>query len=210
MDITPETLQKAIHDLKTPLTSINCFLELLESRLPDDAYNSYILKIKTAYQQLLRQINVLHWLIKLENDSLVFSNQPMRLREAVESAVMEMINKNKFTHVNVDVHVDRTHVIKSDIIMFRQFIDTLIGEFVQDGCIDSISISSKRLPDRMIELCIGKDVDESGQIKTEIQEQEDSLPFALSKKIVRAHGGNIWLFINGHDKCFHSTFPESY
>src|SRR5690606_33793085 len=128
-----EFLSIASHELKTPLTSIKAYIQLLE-RMPDVHKDS---KFATYISRAQNQVNKLDSLIadlldisKIENGKLKVNKKPFDMEALIESAI-ETIH---YTHSHVQVKIERegdaiTHVVNGDA--FR--IDEVLINFLTNA-----------------------------------------------------------------------------
>lgn len=101
-----EFLSIASHELKTPLTSIKAYIQLLE-RMPDvqkeSKFATYISRAQTQVNKLDSLIADLLDISKIENGKLKVNKKPFDMERLIESA-METIY---YTHSHVQVKIER-------------------------------------------------------------------------------------------------------
>lgn len=209
MAIKHDLLLKIIHDFKTPLTSINCYVELLEDFLKDDRSRSYLSKIRSASNQLLKQINALYWLTKLEIGRYEYAPQRFNVTEMLGVAVAEF-SDGRLEDINCNIECRDPLVVQGDPFMFKQIVDGLLSEFSYNDFKEGICITAKRACNNLPEISITSGfLPDSAEKKHVILETEKSVPLLLSDKLVKLHGGELYILRSGlASRGFCFTFPN--
>ncbi len=110
-----EFLSIASHELKTPLTSIKAYVQLLERKLKLDKNSSeagFVTKVQGQIEKLNALITDLLDVSKIENGKLKINKKPVNLESVISNAV-ETIQQ---THEERTVKIDRQG-IKPDILI---------------------------------------------------------------------------------------------
>lgn len=101
-----EFLSIASHELKTPLTSIKAYIQLLE-RMPDiQEYSKFAAYISRAQNQISKLDGLIADLLdisKIENGKLKVNKKPFDMEQLIENA-METIY---YTHTHIQVDIER-------------------------------------------------------------------------------------------------------
>ncbi|MGH1517624.1 response regulator [Chryseobacterium sp. JK1] len=109
-----EFLSIASHELKTPLTSIKAYIQLLDRKLKLDkesAEAGFVTKVQDQIEKLNTLITDLLDVSKIENGKLKISKKPVNLEKVISNAVETILQ----THEN-KVRIDR-HGNKPDILI---------------------------------------------------------------------------------------------
>lgn len=128
------------HELRTPLNAILGYAELLDEEMMDlqlDEYRKDLEKIRVSGIHLLRLINDILDLHKMEADKLEISPEPVHTREMVEMVVGEVAplfgkNQNQF---KLDLPRDLPSMT-TDVVRIRQVLINLLGnaaKFTHEG-----------------------------------------------------------------------------
>lgn len=108
------------HELKTPLTSISGFAEMMMSGVPDDIAADFSKSIYNEAQRLIVLVGDIIKLSELDESSERFERERVNLRELSDNAV----NRLKFAAENKNVTV--TVVGSAQIIGVRKILDEMI------------------------------------------------------------------------------------
>jgi PAS domain S-box-containing protein len=99
-----EFIALASHELKTPLTSIHGYMQILSQRVTDEKNKMFVQKTKKQVAKLSALVTDLLDVSKIEAGKLQFSNEELAIREVVEDAI------NLFFHSNegyeISLHTD--------------------------------------------------------------------------------------------------------
>ncbi|MDR2238593.1 MAG: response regulator [Chryseobacterium sp.] len=110
-----EFLSIASHELKTPLTSIKAYIQLLDRKLKLDKESSeagFLTKVQDQIEKLNSLITDLLDVSKIENGKLKINKKPANLENVIANAIDTILQ----THDENNVRIDR-HGIKPDLLI---------------------------------------------------------------------------------------------
>ncbi len=110
-----EFLSIASHELKTPLTSIKAYVQLLERKLKLDKESSeagFVTKVQGQIEKLNTLITDLLDVSKIENGKLKINKKPVNLENVISNAIETILQ----THDQRAVKIER-HGTKPDILI---------------------------------------------------------------------------------------------
>ncbi|WP_027379590.1 hybrid sensor histidine kinase/response regulator [Chryseobacterium daeguense] len=110
-----EFLSIASHELKTPLTSIKAYIQLLDRKLKLDKETmeaSFVMKAQDQIEKLNSLITDLLDVSKIENGKLKINKKPTNLEHVIQNAIETILQ----THDENKVRIER-HGIKPDILI---------------------------------------------------------------------------------------------
>ncbi|SEH32305.1 hybrid sensor histidine kinase/response regulator [Chryseobacterium culicis] len=110
-----EFLSIASHELKTPLTSIKAYVQLLERKLKLDKESSeagFVTKVQGQIEKLNTLITDLLDVSKIENGKLKINKKPVNLENLISNAIETIVQ----THDQREVKIER-HGTKPDILI---------------------------------------------------------------------------------------------
>ena len=110
-----EFLSIASHELKTPLTSIKAYVQLLERKLKLDKESpeaGFVTKVQGQIEKLNTLITDLLDVSKIENGKLKINKKPVNLESVISNAVETILQ----THDEQNVRIER-HGTKPDILI---------------------------------------------------------------------------------------------
>ena len=225
----------AAHELKTPLTLIDGYTSMLEERLKSqNTEDYYLLLLKGIYNgtQRLRQIvdDMIDASI-IDNNLLALTFQPVwinRLLEMLEHEYKNAIDERKQTLTITEFPGSQRMIFADGERLYQAFSNIVLNaiKYTPDG--GSISIGGRLLPG-FIEITVkdnGIGVDPNdhewifekfgrlGNIslhssgKTKFMGGGPGLGLPITKGIIEAHGGAVWVESEGFDehKCPGTTF----
>ncbi len=208
--IEKDILLKAIHDLKTPLTSISCVVDLLARSIKEDK-RGYIPKIKAATEQLLDQIVVLHWLVRIETGDYEASPQRLRLKELIESTITSLCSKG-FPADNLKLDISHDIIISIDPFLLRQTIECLLKEFKLDELKNGIYIGSRREAGERVVISISNHegmVERDRDCEAIKGAKGCSISLILSNRLVNMLGGELYMGVGEGRRCYLFTIRDS-
>lgn len=203
----------AVHELRTPLTLLRGYIDVFEEELGgklDEEMTGFMRKMKVAAQQLANfTTNVLN-VSRFENDQLVLSLQEEKWSPLLQSAVNDMQLRAGVNGVSIKAQLDdNLPLVGADAVSIYEVITNLLD--------NAIKYSSKSASK---EILVRSYVTTDGLIETTVQDFGVGIPESamgnlfdkfyrdyhnrdkvggtgmglyISKAIITAHGGNIWV-----------------
>lgn len=130
-------LKLVSHELKTPVTSIKGYIQLLQSILPEevetDAKNipvkPYLHRIESQIERLIRLISEMLDLSRIEQNELILELSDFQLNEQIETVIEDL----SFSHreMQIDISHEEKISIKADKERIGQVITNLITNAVK-------------------------------------------------------------------------------
>jgi len=128
-------LKLVSHELKTPVTSIKGYVQLLLSMLPKDNNESdkklvikpYLNRIETQVERLIRLISEMLDLSRIEQQELQLKKENFSLNEQVENIIDDI------TYSNKDVQIELEHQCECSIYADKDRIGQVIINFVTNA-----------------------------------------------------------------------------
>lgn len=220
-----ELIVAVSHDLKTPLTSIIGYLELLNK--DKEAFTKEQQEfLKIAYEKsenLKKLIEELFEYTKLSNNYIRLDEVPFNISVLVNQILGEHILFLSKKNIEVKIECTKNELVcEIDVQKFIRVIENLIKNAEKYSYRNSTFIIRMWEEDENIKLSfinesdnIGEDdltkiFDEMYRIdKSRNAEVEGSgLGLAISKKIIELHGGRIWAECNGNIISFNIELPK--
>ena len=110
-----EFLSIASHELKTPLTSIKAYVQLLDRKLKlekETAEAGFMVKVQDQIEKLNSLITDLLDVSKIENGKLKINKKPTNLETVIHNSIETILQ----THENRQIKIER-HGIKPDVLI---------------------------------------------------------------------------------------------
>ncbi len=140
-----EFLANISHEIRTPLNSVIGFSELLHQTETDSIQSQYITAIESSGKTLLRLINDILDLSKIEAGKMQIHNEPINIKSIMQE-LKQMFQpqiERKGLALNVNIDKQMPKVIEMDETRIRQILINLIGNAVKFTNKGSISITIK-------------------------------------------------------------------
>lgn len=201
----------AVHELRTPLTLLRGYIDVFEEEFDgklDEELTGFMHKMKSAAQQLSAfTSNVLN-VARFENNQLILKLREEAWPPILKSAVGDMELRARLRGVKLTLKIaDNLPTVGADAVSIYEVISNLVDNAIK------YSGNSKEI---VIRSYLAKD----GMVETTIQDNGVGIPTAaipnlfdkfyrdhhnrsqaggtgmglyLSKAIIGAHGGNIWV-----------------
>lgn len=197
-----EFIALASHELKTPLTSMNGFLQLIKKQMKDDKNLPLIEKSLHQLKKLNSLISDLLDVSKIQSGKLQFNVEDFELGSLVTEIVENFQSTNE-SHM-VECAIKEKLIVKGDKIRLEQVINNLINNGIKyspgaakvDVCLQKIGnqalfsvrdygigILSENMPQLFTQFYRVKDISR--------QFSGLGLGLYISKEIVERHGGKI-------------------
>jgi len=159
----------ASHELKTPLTSLKAYIQLLSKRLASSEDSFVTNSLSKAGQQVNKMTDLIYGFIdlsKLEPGKLQLSLQEFELNELIEDCITD-INQIGASHV-IGFEPKDNIVVRADKDKIRQVVSNFLSNAIKysnKGC--RIIVTAKKIKNR-VKVCV---IDEGIGIKLKDQEK---------------------------------------
>lgn len=125
-----EFIGLASHELKTPLTSINGYLQILEQRVTDDRNKRIVQKTYHQVRKLTSLVNDLLDVSKIEAGKLRFAREEFNVSQVINDAVDLISHANN--NYDIDIHSSVADcLIKGDAHRIEQVIINLLSNAIR-------------------------------------------------------------------------------
>ncbi|MDR5591595.1 ATP-binding protein [Christiangramia sp. SM2212] len=128
------------HDLRSPLTTVMGYTDLIQKTDLDEKQKHYLTQIKKSSQFILRLVNDLLDLSKLEAGKMLVEKLSFNPKKLIRDTVSNIIpaEKNKDVEIIIDVSEETNVQIQSDPFRIKQILANLISnawKFTEKGSI---------------------------------------------------------------------------
>jgi signal transduction histidine kinase len=213
------------HEFRTPLNAIMGFTEVLQDQIagPLNAeQKEYLGDIHNAGQLLLRLINDVLDLAKVEAGRLELFYETFPIAQTVRDTVTTLRGAAEKKGITIQWNLPPDlGMVSADQIRFKQVLFNLLSNAVKFTDHGSVTVSATtedgQLHVAVADSGIGIRPQDLGKIFVEFSQVDASharrhqgtgLGLALSKRLVEAHGGRIWVESTfGEGSTFHFVIP---
>ncbi|MEZ4429864.1 MAG: PAS domain S-box protein [Nannocystaceae bacterium] len=196
------------HDIRTPLNAINGYAELLielSDESDDDRFRDDLERILRATSHVLRLVDDLIDLTRIESGRLSLSREPLSLRGFIDELAdtIRSLADRGANRLAVTVASERA-AIETDATRLRQILINLLGnacKFTRDGTITlAVEDRGPMVALLISDTGIGIDPNQLDHIFEPFQQADESiqatyggsgLGLAISRKLARAMGGEL-------------------
>lgn len=196
------------HELRTPLNAITGFLELLaEGRAGslNEKQKRYVQNIETGTEHLLRVVNDILDLSRIEAGKLDLDRQTFEITEAVNETIASMAPLAARKNLRLVVNVPGTETMYADRMRFQQILYNLLSnaiKFTHEGGQVSLDYSKNEESHTFTvsDTGIGIPLEEQRAIFDEFHQVESQTPggwkgtglgLAITRRLVECHSGTI-------------------
>ena len=217
-------LSNMSHEIRTPMNAIVGFSELLGNAGNESEKQQYINIIKTSSNDLLRLINDIIELSKIEAGDLKLINSEFSIQdlfvELKESSALELSSREK-SEIHLDYLLpDGDIMIWSDSLRIRQVLSNLLNNAIKFTSKGSITFSCKRKGKELIFSVsdTGTGIPEKDQKRIfdrftifnyqGMNTRGSGIGLSIVEKIISILKGKIWLESNyGEGSTFYFSIP---
>jgi len=191
-------LSNMSHEIRSPLTAIMGFTEIIDKIEKDEEKKNYLHAIKTSSEHLLSTVNDVLDFSKLDAGKLKLEKQPFRIASAIEEVAFALSSTsaaNKGIKVDTIIELDKNLAVKGDLFRLKQILYNLLSnaiKFTEKGSVTIMAnISGKSDKQVMIKIAVA----DTGigipndQIKTVFEEFTQVTNNSTSKDTRRAIKG---------------------
>ncbi|SHF80886.1 PAS domain S-box-containing protein [Fodinibius roseus] len=138
------------HEIRTPMNSILGFAEMMEELVDSDLEKEYIGNIRKSGKNLLKLINDILDLSKIESGKKGVDIHPVSVERVVDEvmSIFALQAGNKGLELRTDVDEDLPEALLLDEMKLRQILVNLMGnaiKFTKEGFIE-VGVRSKEIP----------------------------------------------------------------
>ncbi|RYE17610.1 MAG: HAMP domain-containing histidine kinase, partial [Sphingobacteriales bacterium] len=201
-----EFIGMASHELKTPVTSINGYLQLIERTMPaDDRNKAFVIKARNQVNKLASLIADLLDVSKIQMGKLPFSYSRFDM-VALLAEVMEIMDQTHTSHKIELVCDERELLVYADQQRIEQVLINLISNAVKyspkaDRIIITAALSGKKVKVAVRDFGIGIEKDQHDRIFSRFYRVENlaahmsglGIGLYISHEIIRRHKGKLGL-----------------
>lgn len=213
------------HEFRTPLNAIIGFTEVLQDQIPGPLNGDqleYLGDVHNAGQLLLRLINDVLDLAKVEAGRLELFYESFPIAQTVREAVTALRGAAEKKGLGIQLNLPPDlGLITADQIRLKQILFNLLSNAMKftdrGGVTVTATIEDGQLHLTIADTGIGIRPEDMQRIFVEFSQVNNSharryegtgLGLALSKRLVEAHGGRIWLESTfGTGSVFHVLLP---
>lgn len=220
-----EFLSIASHELKTPLTSIKAYIQLLARKLkldPQQAEASYLNKTQDQIEKLSNLITDLLDVSKIDNGKLKINRQVANLEDVIQNAIDTIIQTHDHLNVKIDWHGIRPNQpFLFDAVRIEQVIINFLTNAIKYSPKNNQIIVTTFVDDDEVKVSVTDfgigipDFKQDAVFKKFYRVDESSLQFQgmgiglyICAEIIKQHHGNIGLSsVVNEGSTFYFTLP---
>jgi PAS domain S-box-containing protein len=214
-----EFIALASHELKTPLTSMSGFLQVLQRTAPDGMNMRFLDKAMLQLEKLNMLINDLLDISKVQAGKLQFYFEPLNLAALIEDICETFVQS--VPGYEIISELDENLMVRGDKIRLEQVITNLINNAVKYAPESKkIEVTAANKAGKAIVAIkdhgMGIRKEDQAHIFTQFYRVKDhekhvsglGLGLYITRKIVERHGGDIWVESElGNGATFIFTIP---
>lgn len=214
-------LSIASHELKTPLTTIKGFLQLLTRIAPEEASEKFLITLEKVSLNVNRLNNLISELLdtsKIQSGNIEIHNEPFQIDTLIHDAVE---NLSLGTDYTININSDTKAIIYGDELQISQVINNLISNAIKySPGSDKIDIYCNRVGN-FVKISVtdyGMGISQQDHSKIferffrarDIQKKFPGMGIGLyiCREIVAKHNGTLWVESEiGAGSTFNFTLP---
>jgi len=202
----------SVHELRTPLTLLRGYIEVFEEELgqssKDPELQSFMLKMRSQAEQLTAFVNNILNVARIDNDQLELKLQSEDWSSTLKSSIEMISLRAKVRDIALQCHIEANlPPVGIDKLSIREVVNNLIDNAIKySGTSKIIKIDTHLSKEGLVETTIqdfGLGIPTSvlqnlftkfyRDHRNRAQIGGTGLGLYLSKAIVAAHGGNLWV-----------------
>ena len=203
-----EFIASVSHDLKTPLMSINGFIEgIIDGVIEPDEYKESFKIIKSETSRLMKLTNDILQLSKIQSGVLQLSKSYLPVRELLESIVNNAATITNDKDISIELNCDDDLKVYADRDRLQQILVNLISNSIKYSH-DRVNINiiaankENNVEFRVIDKGLGIEQDKLKLIFEKFYRVEKSryaktggtgLGLSIVKNLIELHGGSIYV-----------------
>ncbi|HOM38665.1 MAG TPA: ATP-binding protein [Spirochaetota bacterium] len=214
------------HEMRTPLTSIIGFAELLKETLLDNNQKDFINTIIKSSKHLLEIINDVIEISKIEADKIDLEIDDIDINKIIEDVVNMLIVKANEKKLELNVSIDeklKNLYIRTDGFRLKQILINLVSnaiKFTHQGYVKiDVKLTEKNIIIDVIDTGIGIEKEKldiifepfvQGELKLSREYEGTGLGLAITKNLVKLMDGQIKVESEkGKGSKFSVIFPKN-
>lgn len=220
-----EFLSIASHELKTPLTSIKAYVQLLDRKLKldiDSPEANYVTKVQGQIEKLNNLITDLLDISKIENGKLKINSQPNNLEDVIHNAIDTILQTHEENTVRIERHGQKPNVlIPFDTVRIEQVLINFLTNAIKYSPKNNQVIVSTFVDDQEVKVSVTDfgigipDFKQDAVFQKFYRVEESSLQFQgmgiglyICSEIIKQHNGSIGLSSKiDEGSTFYFTLP---
>ncbi len=211
----------ASHELKTPITTLSAYTQILEKRLKDDKKNSYFLSnIKAQTDRLVSLIDDLLNVSRIDSGKLDLNLKKFDLNTLIKKVVVDF-QYTTDTHIITEEGILENKVIGDEVLLEQVIINLLTNAIKYSPIANKVTIHLSANHNQAIvavqDFGIGiskKDISKVFERFYRIRDKEKGrvlgfgLGLYISSEIIKKHRGKIWVESEkGKGSIFYFSLP---
>lgn len=210
----------ASHELKTPLTSINGYLQIIGQRMTDEKNKMFLKKAQQQVTRLTSLVNDLLDISKIEAGKLSFAKQSFNIRKAVDDAIELIFFANDNYEIILESSVSELSIIGDAHRIEQVMINLLTNAIRYSPGSKTIVVSLTHQGDKVAvavkDFGIGIAGEKLKNVFSKFYRVDDASPTVsglgiglyLCYEIISRHHGKIWAESEpGQGSTFHFELP---
>jgi len=149
-------LSNMSHEIRSPLTAIMGFTEIIDKIETDAEKRNFLHAIKTSSEHLLSTVNDVLDFSKLDAGKLKLEKQPFYIKSAIEEVSFALSSTSaakKGIRVNTIINLPDSVLVKGDLFRLKQILYNLLSnaiKFTEKGGVTIDAVIASKTPDKAV------------------------------------------------------------
>lgn len=149
-------LSNMSHEIRSPLTAIMGFTEIIDKIETDAEKRNFLHAIKTSSDHLLSTVNDVLDFSKLDAGKLKLEKQPFYIKSAIEEVSFALSSTSaakKGIRVNTVINLPESLLVKGDLFRLKQILYNLLSnaiKFTEKGGVTIDAVIATKTPDKAV------------------------------------------------------------